>query len=247
MDSLSPRSYIRRSMPPATDLEESSPGSDDIHTSHAACALEHFEKMTGADATHLVYAPGRVNLIGEHTDYNGGFVLPLAIELGIYVAARPARSARMHGSGARNATADAGGIRCRCARAARRAASGAITSAACSRACRTRERDDSGLRCGDLREPAGGRRTEQQRGARGRDGDAVEALAGVTLDPVREGVALPEGGARFRRDAVRDHGSVCGHFWKARASAAARLPVARTRGSCRCAVTAPRCSSSIRW
>jgi galactokinase len=34
------------------------------------------------------YAPGRANLIGEHTDYNGGFVLPFAIERGIFVAAR---------------------------------------------------------------------------------------------------------------------------------------------------------------
>jgi galactokinase len=32
-------------------------------------------------------APGRVNLIGEHTDYNQGFVLPFAIEDGVYVAA----------------------------------------------------------------------------------------------------------------------------------------------------------------
>lgn len=53
------------------------------------CALRHFQELTGIAATHLVYAPGRVNLIGEHTDYNGGFVLPMAIELGVYVAARP--------------------------------------------------------------------------------------------------------------------------------------------------------------
>jgi galactokinase len=71
-----------------TEFAPPSPASDDLHASHAARALEHFAETTGANATHLVYAPGRVNLIGEHTDYNGGFVLPLAIELGIYVAAR---------------------------------------------------------------------------------------------------------------------------------------------------------------
>ncbi|HNY02691.1 MAG TPA: galactokinase family protein, partial [Bacteroidales bacterium] len=34
------------------------------------------------------FAPGRVNLIGEHTDYNGGFVLPCAIENGTYLLIR---------------------------------------------------------------------------------------------------------------------------------------------------------------
>ncbi|HEY3164012.1 MAG TPA: galactokinase [Candidatus Limnocylindrales bacterium] len=41
------------------------------------------------DAVRVVRAPGRVNLIGEHTDYNDGFVLPVAIDLGISVALLP--------------------------------------------------------------------------------------------------------------------------------------------------------------
>lgn len=40
-------------------------------------------------------APARVNLIGEHTDYNGGFVLPFAIERAIYVAAAPRKDAKI--------------------------------------------------------------------------------------------------------------------------------------------------------
>jgi galactokinase len=39
----------------------------------------HFERLFGRAAAVHAEAPGRVNLIGEHTDYNGGFVLPVAI------------------------------------------------------------------------------------------------------------------------------------------------------------------------
>ncbi|MCC6625908.1 MAG: galactokinase [Chloroflexi bacterium] len=48
----------------------------------------------GAQPALLARAPGRVNLIGEHTDYNDGFVLPIAIDREIAIAARPATGAR---------------------------------------------------------------------------------------------------------------------------------------------------------
>jgi galactokinase len=43
----------------------------------------------------VVHAPGRVNLIGEHTDYNEGFVLPVAIDLGIAIALLPTDDRRV--------------------------------------------------------------------------------------------------------------------------------------------------------
>ncbi len=48
-----------------------------------------FEARFGCPPTLLVRAPGRINLIGEHTDYQGGHVLPAAIDREILIAARP--------------------------------------------------------------------------------------------------------------------------------------------------------------
>ncbi|MGR9048557.1 galactokinase [Halobacillus faecis] len=47
-----------------------------------------YEKFNGEPTAQTFFAPGRVNLIGEHTDYNGGHVFPCALSVGTYVAAR---------------------------------------------------------------------------------------------------------------------------------------------------------------
>ena len=51
--------------------------------------ITQFKEIFGADGDIRTYfAPGRVNLIGEHTDYNGGHVFPCALTIGTYAVAR---------------------------------------------------------------------------------------------------------------------------------------------------------------
>ncbi len=51
--------------------------------------LKKFSEVFGdAEGVKVFFAPGRVNLIGEHTDYNGGHVFPCALTIGTYGAAR---------------------------------------------------------------------------------------------------------------------------------------------------------------
>ena len=47
--------------------------------------IKHFDGLTG----NIYHSPGRINLIGEHTDYNGGFVFPGAVDCGIMAEMRP--------------------------------------------------------------------------------------------------------------------------------------------------------------
>ena len=49
----------------------------------------YFRETFGQESSYFVRAPGRVNLIGEHTDYNGGLVLPMAIRCEVCLLARP--------------------------------------------------------------------------------------------------------------------------------------------------------------
>ncbi len=55
-----------------------------------------FQQTFGELPTFIARAPGRVNLIGEHTDYNDGFVFPMAIDREMWIALRPRSDKEVH-------------------------------------------------------------------------------------------------------------------------------------------------------
>ena len=76
-------------------------------TAPARRAVAAFVAAFGSQPDRLFRAPGRVNLIGEHTDYNDGFVLPCAIERSTFVAAAGADDGRISVSSADFGDSDA--------------------------------------------------------------------------------------------------------------------------------------------
>ncbi|GAA3708650.1 galactokinase [Zhihengliuella alba] len=78
--------------------------------SDAADLIDHFRAVFGDDPDGVWAAPGRVNLIGEHTDYNEGFVLPFAIEHTARVALRRTETGELRIAG-RQEVAGAGLVR----------------------------------------------------------------------------------------------------------------------------------------
>ena len=59
--------------------------------------FDKFAELFGnSDGVNFYFSPGRVNLIGEHTDYNGGHVFPCALTLGTYGAARKREDRKIH-------------------------------------------------------------------------------------------------------------------------------------------------------
>ena len=59
--------------------------------------IQGFEERFRRSPDFLVRAPGRVNLIGEHTDYNDGFVMPMAIDRAMWIAVGPRTDQRVVG------------------------------------------------------------------------------------------------------------------------------------------------------
>ncbi|HEY0035185.1 MAG TPA: galactokinase family protein, partial [Longimicrobium sp.] len=60
-----------------------------------ARVTREFEARFGEPPACVARAPGRVNLIGEHTDYNEGFVLPMAIDRAAWIALRPREDSKV--------------------------------------------------------------------------------------------------------------------------------------------------------
>ena len=60
-----------------------------------ARVIDAFEDRFSIRPRLVARAPGRVNLIGDHTDYNEGFVLPMAIDRAVWIAVRPRDDARV--------------------------------------------------------------------------------------------------------------------------------------------------------
>jgi galactokinase len=65
-----------------------------VLTENRVC--EYFKEEFLQEASLIVKSPGRVNLIGEHTDYNGGFVLPAAINYYTWIAASARQDRELH-------------------------------------------------------------------------------------------------------------------------------------------------------
>lgn len=67
-----------------------------IHEQEQQQLIHDFSVTYGHAPDHLFFSPGRVNLIGEHTDYNGGYVFPAALTMGTYLAVKQTDDQMLH-------------------------------------------------------------------------------------------------------------------------------------------------------
>jgi hypothetical protein len=186
-------------------------------------ATARFAERFPGGAPRVAVSPGRVNLIGEHTDYNDGFVLPMAIGRAAVVVFRPARTGSC--AATRWRTTRRRSWRSTRSRARRQRLAlvrgGRLLGLRLRGAPGARPRRRGGRRRADrggpllLGRPRARDRARPRRGHR----DAVGARA--------HGEARAEGGERVRRDELRDHGPVRLGGLPGGARPPPRLPVAR--------------------
>ena len=69
-----------------------------MHKNIVSMLQDNFINVFNVKDQHLFFSPGRVNLIGEHTDYNGGHVFPCALSFGTYgiISKRNDRKVRLY-------------------------------------------------------------------------------------------------------------------------------------------------------
>ena len=90
-------SFCKMAVPPPiySSIQQLARGSQ-ANEKRYGSLLEAFEAKYGGKPSHLARAPGRVNIIGEHVDYSGYGVLPMAIEQDIAIACRPNTTGQLH-------------------------------------------------------------------------------------------------------------------------------------------------------
>ena len=201
----------------------------------------HFQQRCGRPPRWIAAAPGRVNLIGEHTDYNDGFVMPMAIERYVVMAAAASDSP---GDGSIQLYSAATGQTqrfCPATSTKEQVAPWARYVLGVMAGCRQR-----GYVVGDLdvviesTVPLGGGLSSSA-ALGSRHGHAVGGGHRPDLGTGREGADLPEGRARLRRHALRDHGPIHVGAGPPGSLDAAGLPLAADRRWCPCRIRRSRC------
>ena len=84
--------YHSHTHPANTAADSSIDGVTFMFDSLHEIAVAKFRERFGEAPAHVVRAPGRVNLLGEHVDYNDGFVLPIAIDRATWLAFSPSKT-----------------------------------------------------------------------------------------------------------------------------------------------------------
>ena len=186
-----------------------------------------FRSRYGSDPAFVVRAPGRVNLIGEHTDYNDGFVFPMAIDRAAWIALRPRRDRRVVATSLdfdETREFDLGEAREEGHRRLDRVPEGHGLGAP-RRGPRPR-----GLRRRRRRRRPAGRRPLLLGVHRDGDGPRLRRRLGPCLEARADGPARPEGREQVGGRQLRDHGPADLRRRRRGQGAPHRLPLARDAG-----------------